>query len=520
MKTKTIFQWTKRTLSAALFISISCSVSAQSVFPTNGDNVGIGTTTPTNKLQVMGDIYIDHDRQLKSNGIMNIQADDDNTGDGIINFKAGPETRMTLTDDGRLGIGITNPANPLHVKGSDNIALFETTGTTAYVRLQTNEGDGKRVEFANRPGGRATIWVNGVGDALSVLENGDVGIGTETPSNKLEVIGDIYIDDNKHFKSNGQLNIQADDDNTGDGIITFKAGTDTRITMLDNGNLGLGITNPFHKLSVDGDIFLNHDRQIRSNGIMNIQADDDNSGDGVIRFKAGTDTRMTMFDNGYVGVGTETTFGKFHIHGEDSGIESIQMYTGSIPWTYQRPRTLFVVTSNSSGTNPGFSDSKFSVLGNGNVGIGLDNPQYALHVVGRVKSNGINETSDQRLKQNIVTLDKAMDKVKALRGVSYEWRTEEFKEMQFANGTEIGLIAQEVEQVLPEVVHTDGEGYKSVAYSHLVALLIEAVKEQQEEIVRLMAMNVEDNIQMNAILEQLAELEAKVSSTPGLASGK
>lgn len=75
--------------------------------------------------------------------------------------------------------------------------------------------------------------------------------------------------------------------------------------------------------------------------------------------------------------------------------------------------------------------------------------------------------SDIRFKHNVVTIDNALDKVNALRGVSYE------KDLKQC----IGVIAQEVENVIPEVVHTDPDGMKSVAYGNIVGLLIESIKE-------------------------------------------
>lgn len=75
--------------------------------------------------------------------------------------------------------------------------------------------------------------------------------------------------------------------------------------------------------------------------------------------------------------------------------------------------------------------------------------------------------SDIRFKHNVVTIDNALEKVNALRGVSYE------KDLKQC----IGVIAQEVETVIPEVVHTDPDGLKSVAYGNIVGLLIESIKE-------------------------------------------
>ena len=69
--------------------------------------------------------------------------------------------------------------------------------------------------------------------------------------------------------------------------------------------------------------------------------------------------------------------------------------------------------------------------------------------------------------------------MKALRGVSYEW---------IENGnSEVGVIAQEVEEVIPDVVSTNDQGIKSVKYGNLVGVLIEAIKEQQAQIDELKA---------------------------------
>lgn len=85
-------------------------------------------------------------------------------------------------------------------------------------------------------------------------------------------------------------------------------------------------------------------------------------------------------------------------------------------------------------------------------------------------------SSDRRLKKEIQPLEKALEKVTQLQGVSYKWKDE-----SKSQETQIGVIAQEVEKVFPEVVLTDDEGMKSVAYQNLVAPLIEAVKELKKE---------------------------------------
>jgi len=93
-------------------------------------------------------------------------------------------------------------------------------------------------------------------------------------------------------------------------------------------------------------------------------------------------------------------------------------------------------------------------------------------------AGNVNSASDERLKENIETIPNALDKVLALRGV-------EFNKIETPEKRDIGLIAQEVEKILPEVVSEDSEGLKSISYANLVGLLIEAIKEQQEQIQKL-----------------------------------
>ena len=97
---------------------------------------------------------------------------------------------------------------------------------------------------------------------------------------------------------------------------------------------------------------------------------------------------------------------------------------------------------------------------------------------GDVKARRFIETSDLRQKLNIKPLKDVLHKVLSLRGVNYEWHGTE--EAQAA--TQIGLIAQEVEKVIPEAVVTTHDGYKGIIYSDLVAMLVESIKEMHEKL--------------------------------------
>ncbi|MEL6823389.1 MAG: tail fiber domain-containing protein, partial [Calditrichota bacterium] len=128
------------------------------------------------------------------------------------------------------------------------------------------------------------------------------------------------------------------------------------------------------------------------------------------------------------------------------------------------------------------STTRMSVLMSSlGVGIGTDSPNFTLDVRGDIGSNVLSFRSDRRWKRNIVTFPNALDAVMNLRGVMYEWRSDEFESFNFSEGRKVGVVAQEVEEVVPELVTTSEDGYKSVEYAQMVGLLIEAVKELKNE---------------------------------------
>ena len=96
-------------------------------------------------------------------------------------------------------------------------------------------------------------------------------------------------------------------------------------------------------------------------------------------------------------------------------------------------------------------------------------------------------TSDRRWKKSIKQLSGSLATIQQLDGVSYLWRRDEFPDRGFDDKRQVGLIAQDVEKVLPEVVKTDSQGYKSISYSNIVPVLIEALKTQQKTIEKLQA---------------------------------
>lgn len=123
-------------------------------------------------------------------------------------------------------------------------------------------------------------------------------------------------------------------------------------------------------------------------------------------------------------------------------------------------------------------------------GSGTGAPSYQLEVVGNADISGeLTAASDRRLKDDIKDIADALSIVKKIAPKSYSFRTDEFPDMDLAQGNKMGFIAQELEQVLPDLVRTGGEvshvngtkfNSKSVNYIELIPLLTKAIQEQQE----------------------------------------
>jgi hypothetical protein len=124
------------------------------------------------------------------------------------------------------------------------------------------------------------------------------------------------------------------------------------------------------------------------------------------------------------------------------------------------------------------SNSSFGFYGyiNTRTANGTDFACYMDNSGNWTATGNVTAYSDERLKSNIKTIDNALDKVQNLRGVTFD------KDGKAG----LGVIAQEVQKVLPEVVQ-EGEEYLSVAYGNIVGVLIEAIKEQQKQIDELKA---------------------------------
>ncbi|MCP4752301.1 MAG: tail fiber domain-containing protein, partial [Proteobacteria bacterium] len=366
---------------------------------------------------------------------------------GDINFSPNNSTAVTIKKDGKVGIGTTDPVSSFHVTGSEagehgngaaiTITNSATGGASWYLRAGAT---GTRT-----PAGGISLANDG-GYSLSIDSVGNVGIGTTSPHHLLD-LGNSLGAKLAVYQNTGGTSFY------GFGIsgstLEIHAGSSTGATseaamvVKDTGNVGIGTTSPAGKLEV-----------------------------------VGTGVALTVRG----GSGYSNRHVQFTIEGGVSGSPQLYLYANAnsngAAYVFQGLRTGLA------------SDAPLALnpLG-GLVGIGMMTPDQKLDIVaghGRVASGYSWLTnSDSRFKKNIATLENSLEKVTRLRGVRYDLDTDD--DIEPDRGKHIGIIAQELETEYPEFVEEDPDGYKSGAYDKLSAVLIEAVKEQQNQIGELKA---------------------------------
>ena len=171
-----------------------------------------------------------------------------------------------------------------------------------------------------------------------------------------------------------------------------------------------------------------------------------------------SDAKLTIAENGNVGIGETSPSAKLEVYNSGSTVFAVNGSQGQ----------LFSVEDDLTGTIFTVADiSGVPILEVEDTGVvTIDD---TLHVYGDITAY---YSSDERLKDNIVVIENANDKVLQLRGVEFDWNENSKHE-----GHDVGVIAQDVEKVLPELVKNRKDGYKAVDYEKIVALLIESNKE-------------------------------------------
>jgi|GEM_PF-1386943 len=158
-----------------------------------------------------------------------------------------------------------------------------------------------------------------------------------------------------------------------------------------------------------------------------------------------------------------------------AGTQAEAAHLGSFVWSDSQ------VDSNFTSTGA----DQFLVEASGGVGINTNSPAQALDVNGNIRCVSLTQTSDARFKKNIRSIDQPLAKLMSLHGVRFDWDQEAQSAPNLSDRPQIGLIAQDVEEQFPELVTTDQQGFKSVDYAKLSAVLLEAIRELNTRVAEL-----------------------------------
>ena len=188
-------------------------------------------------------------------------------------------------------------------------------------------------------------------------------------------------------------------------------------------------------------------------------------------------TVASLTSNGFVYSGSSAgSTGAFYFNSSSHGIRRASG-TNDV-YCYTTSGTLYLGAGGSSTTH-------VRVTSGGDVGIGVS-PSYKLDVNGNIHATAFPASSDIRFKKNITPLENSLEKVKKLQGVRYEWNEfiNSVRDGYKLNVPIIGLIAQDVEKIVPEIIELwrlsdDCQDARSIDYPRLIPVLIEAIKEQQ-----------------------------------------
>jgi hypothetical protein len=200
--------------------------------------------------------------------------------------------------------------------------------------------------------------------------------------------------------------------------------------------------------------------------------------------------RMRIHSNGNIGIGDEAPASMLSVgSGSKFQVTSsgyVRSISGSATYpTYSFTGSIYTGLYSSGSNTLNFTTNgteRMRIASNGYVGIGNSAPSYLLTVWGNAYCNGQWLPSDANFKENITSIDSPIEKLMLISGKKYEYNTDEFPQMNFDEGFTYGVIAQELQAAIPELVKSDSAGNLAVNYNGIIPFLIEAVKAQQQQI--------------------------------------
>ena len=404
----------------------------QSTYAQSG-NVGIGTTIPKARLHV-ADSAVLFTGFVSVPPTTNFGPPASGAGTRMMWYPQKGAFRVGNVEDARWDkdfIGRVSFASGFNTKASGEFSTSMGSSTTASGEVSTSLGSNTTASgFASTSMGFSTTASGGVstsmGDGTAARAYASMALGRFNDSIATSSTTSSVLTDPLFIIGNGASNTSRSN----------------ALTMLKNGNTGFNIINPAAKVHIV--------RATPSGGVVN------------------TFSPLILDDAGGVNL-------QFLSNSENGS----SILSGS---EITAIRAGIVFTSDSSiQFRTGGNLNKVKIQSDGDVGIGTTAPTQKLHVIGNILASGTITPSDLRYKKDIEVIDHPLEKIDEIRGVTYKMKADEFPENGFTDETQAGVIAQEVEAVLPQVVVTDQNGYKAVDYSKMVPLLIEGIKELKKQ---------------------------------------
>ena len=545
-------------------LRITCIVSLWSFFSSgilHAQNVGIGAPIPLSKLHIANGgllitgatggtptvsgagtrlMWIPQKSAFRAGEVFGPNWDDVSIGNR--SFASGYNTKASGESSTAMGAASTASGNYSTVMGyfTEALANFSTAiGNNSIASGWNSTAIGLRTEAKAEGSIAVGLWNdntdnpstnngvltdrifqigNGGGEgarknAMTVLRNGDIGIGPLVPAGKLHVengallvtgvVGTtsvsgagtrlMWIPQKSAFRAGGVDGTQWD--NTNIGVQSFAAGFNTIASEYNSTAMGYNTIASGRYSTAIGQFAQAKATGSLSVGVLNDITDNPDPfvtdpSDRIFQIGIGVFSRknaMTVLKSGAVGIGVLAPTAMLDVSRDPAFATTANFATAQFKGSAYYSHFSYSTTEDTY-IRGGKAGSKVLIndqAGMGNVGIGYGGgaaPSEKLEVFGNIKATGTITPSDRRFKQNINPLQNSLAKILSLNGVSYDWRTKEFPARGFDETKQLGFIAQEVEKVFPEVVRTGSDGFKGVDYVKLIPALVEALKAQQKQI--------------------------------------
>jgi hypothetical protein len=272
----------------------------------------------------------------------------------------------------------------------------------------------------------------------------------------------------------------------------------------NSGNVGIGTSTPSVKLEVNGGGATDVLNLLNESSSLGLNATISSNTSFHAPAFIGNRSRGSLNSKSNVSSGDRISgiYGSMYVNGAFRTSAAIQFYAGTSPSSTSYPSTIrFETTANASTTRT----ERMRITESGNVGIGSTSPSYLLDVNGTVRAASYLTSSDARLKTNVKRIENVLNKISLVEGYTFGYNSEKFKDKQFPGGNRYGFIAQNVQKSFPELVSTDGEGYLAVDYVAMVPILLEAInklKSKFDALAEQYVMNLVQDEEKNSISQK------------------